>query len=44
VLDSRFAGYQPVTGDEPTRRRTTPNPLNLAEYMLHLSRRAGTTD
>jgi ribosomal protection tetracycline resistance protein len=42
VLDSRFAGYQPVTGDEPTRRRTTPNPLNLAEYMLHLSRRAGT--
>jgi ribosomal protection tetracycline resistance protein len=42
VLDSSFAGYQPVTGDEPTRRRTTPNPLNLDEYMLHLTRRAGT--
>jgi ribosomal protection tetracycline resistance protein len=34
VLDSSFAGYQPVTGAEPTRRRTTPNPLNFDEYML----------
>ncbi len=37
VLESSFAGYQPVSGDQPTRRRTTPNPLNLGEYMLHLA-------
>jgi ribosomal protection tetracycline resistance protein len=39
VLDSAFAGYQPVSGDQPTRRRTTANPLNLDEYMMHLARR-----
>jgi ribosomal protection tetracycline resistance protein len=39
VLESSFAGYQPVSGDRPARRRTTPNPLNLGEYMLHLARR-----
>jgi ribosomal protection tetracycline resistance protein len=38
VLDSTFAGYQPVTGDQPTRRRTTPNPLNLDEYMMQVTR------
>jgi ribosomal protection tetracycline resistance protein len=42
VLDSSFAGYQPVNGDPPTRRRTLPNPLNLNEYMMHLAGRAGT--
>lgn len=41
VLESTFAGYQPVAGDQPTRRRTTANPLNLDEYMMHLARRAG---
>jgi ribosomal protection tetracycline resistance protein len=41
VLDSSFAGYQPVTGEQPTRRRRTPNPLNLEEYMMHLARRVG---
>ena len=41
VLDSTFAGYQPVSGDQPTRRRTTANPLNLDEYMRHLAGRAG---
>ncbi|HEU6443897.1 MAG TPA: translation factor GTPase family protein [Gaiellaceae bacterium] len=40
VVDSRFEGYRPVNGAGPTRRRTTPNPLDLDEYMLHLSRRA----
>ncbi len=40
VLDPSFAGYQPVSGDQPTRRRTAANPLNRAEYMMHLSRRA----
>ena len=39
VLESSFAGYQPVSGDQPTRRRTTANPLNLGEYMMHLARR-----
>jgi ribosomal protection tetracycline resistance protein len=32
VLESTFAGYRPVSGDQPARRRMTPNPLNLAEY------------
>jgi ribosomal protection tetracycline resistance protein len=39
VLESSFAGYQPVSGDQPTRRRTTANPLNLGEYLMHLARR-----
>jgi ribosomal protection tetracycline resistance protein len=40
VLESDFAGYEPVSGDPPARRRTTPNPLNLSEYLMHLSHRA----
>jgi len=24
VLESEFAGYEPVTGDPPIRKRTTP--------------------
>jgi ribosomal protection tetracycline resistance protein len=40
VLDSSFAGYQPVSGTAPTRRRTTANPLNRDEYMFHLARRS----
>ncbi len=40
VLDSSFGGYQPVNGPPPTRPRTTPNPLNLGEYMMYLERRA----
>jgi ribosomal protection tetracycline resistance protein len=39
VLESGFAGYQRVSGDQPTRQRTTANPLNLDEYMMHLARR-----
>jgi ribosomal protection tetracycline resistance protein len=41
VLESDFDGYQPVGGAAPTRRRTTANPLNREEYMMHLARRAG---
>jgi ribosomal protection tetracycline resistance protein len=41
VLESTFGGYEPVGGEPPTRRRTTPNPLNLSEYMMHLARRVG---
>jgi len=33
VLESSFEGYEPVSGDQPTRRRTTANPLNIDEYM-----------
>jgi ribosomal protection tetracycline resistance protein len=39
VLEAGFAGYQPVSGDQPTRPRTMPNPLNINEYMMHLNRR-----
>jgi len=37
VLDATFAGYQPVHGEPPTRRRTTPNPLNRQEYLAAIS-------
>jgi len=40
VLESEFAGYQPVAGPPPTRRRTRANPLNRQEYLLHLAQRA----
>jgi ribosomal protection tetracycline resistance protein len=39
VLDTEFAGYEPVGGETPARRRSTPNPLNREEYLLHLARR-----
>ena len=39
VFESSFAGYQPANGDQPARSRTTANPLNLGEYMMHLARR-----
>jgi ribosomal protection tetracycline resistance protein len=39
ILETTFAGYRPVAGDPPTRPRTTPNPLNRAEYLMHLARR-----
>jgi len=38
VLESEFAGYQPVSGDPPTRKRTTPNPLKPDEYLARLGR------
>jgi ribosomal protection tetracycline resistance protein len=41
VFDSSFAGYEPVRGNPPARRRTTPNPLKLDEYMMHLAGYAG---
>jgi ribosomal protection tetracycline resistance protein len=39
AIEAEFAGYHPVSGDPPVRKRTTPNPLNRAEYLLHLARR-----
>jgi ribosomal protection tetracycline resistance protein len=38
VLDSEFAGYQPVAGDPPTRKRLTPDPRNPAEYLARVGR------
>jgi ribosomal protection tetracycline resistance protein len=38
VLDSEFEGYRPVTGDPPTRRRLTPDPRNLEEYLAQVGR------
>jgi ribosomal protection tetracycline resistance protein len=38
VLDSEFAGYQPVTGEPPMRKRLTPDPRNLAEYLAQVGR------
>ena len=38
VLDAEFAGYQPVTGEPPTRKRLTPDPRNLQEYVAQVGR------
>jgi ribosomal protection tetracycline resistance protein len=35
VLESELAGYHPVAGEPPIRKRTTPDPLNLDEYLAH---------
>jgi ribosomal protection tetracycline resistance protein len=42
VVDSEFAGFEPIVGTEPPRRRrTTPNALDVVEYMAQLARRGG---
>jgi ribosomal protection tetracycline resistance protein len=33
-----FAGYVPVTGDPPVRKRIGPNPLNRAHYLAEVAR------
>ena len=38
VLDSEFEGYRPVSGEPPSRRRLTPDPRNLAEYLAQVGR------
>jgi ribosomal protection tetracycline resistance protein len=38
VLDADFAGYQPVAGEPPVRRRLTPDPRNLDEYLAQVGR------
>ncbi len=38
VVDAEFAGYQRVTGTPPVRKRMTPDPLNLDEYLAHVGR------
>jgi ribosomal protection tetracycline resistance protein len=43
VLETEFAGFRAVSGEQPTRRRTTPSPLARAEYVMHIARRATRT-
>lgn len=43
ALETSFAGYRPVAGTPPTRRRSDNNPLNRKEYLLHVLRRAPST-
>jgi ribosomal protection tetracycline resistance protein len=38
VLDAEFAGYQPVAGEPPTRKRLTPDPRKLEEYLAQVGR------
>ena len=38
VLETEFAGYQPVAGEPPTRQRTRPNPLDLGAYLARVGR------
>jgi ribosomal protection tetracycline resistance protein len=38
VLDTEFAGYQPVAGEPPVRRRLTPDPRNFVEYVAQVGR------
>ena len=38
VLDAEFAGYERVTGEPPVRKRLTPDPLNVVEYLAQVGR------
>jgi ribosomal protection tetracycline resistance protein len=38
VLDAEFVGYEPVRGEPPIRKRTTPDPLNFDEYLAQVGR------
>ena len=40
VAETNFAGYRPLGGAPPIRRRTMANPLNREEYMRHVEGRA----
>ena len=40
VVETHLAGYEPVTGPPPRRRRTMPNPLNRDEYLMQFGRAA----
>jgi ribosomal protection tetracycline resistance protein len=37
VLETTFAGYEPVAGTPPTRARTTASPLELDRYLSELA-------
>jgi ribosomal protection tetracycline resistance protein len=36
VVESAFAGYAPVQGEPPKRRRVSPSPVNRDEYLAWL--------
>ena len=38
VIDAEFAGYEPVAGEPPIRRRLTPDPRKLEEYLTRVGR------
>jgi ribosomal protection tetracycline resistance protein len=38
VLEASFVGYEPVSGERPTRKRTAANPLNREEYLQSFAR------
>ncbi len=40
VAETSFGGYRPMAGAPPARRRTTPDPRNRDEYLLHLAGRS----
>lgn len=39
VLETGFAGYQPVRGGPPSRPRTDFNPLNRRDYLLNIAKK-----
>jgi ribosomal protection tetracycline resistance protein len=41
VVDFEFAGYEPVGGEPPVRRRRRPSPLDRGEHPMRLGRRVG---
>ena len=43
VVEFEFSRYEPVGAPFPTRPRSDLNPLNRAEYFLHLNRRIAPT-
>jgi ribosomal protection tetracycline resistance protein len=43
VIETSFGGYRPLRGVPPVRARTMPDPLNRAEYLSRLTRRAGSS-
>ena len=44
VLEATFAGYEPVSGNQPRRRRRGPNPLDVGAYAAALARRGAVGD
>ena len=40
LVETRFAGYEPVAGPAPRRPRRTVSALNRDEYLMHLAGRA----
>jgi ribosomal protection tetracycline resistance protein len=39
ILETRFAGYQPIGANPPTKPRTRPSPLDRAAWLVSLAKR-----